>query len=651
MATTIEKTLEKFATGGQTNAYKVGLRTLYMATKPVKGFFKGAGRLVDKKHNMVWFEVTGNSPTELASRARGFAMGKANVFTGVVVKTTTWYSGGRLLDLNPGKGIRATPVPSSHPDLTNFPAAVAPKGSIGDLLKCQAHQRVDVVGFVVDVVIPNIKADKAEVWLKGDDDRTILVEMWGATFKKLCGQLQAYATVLQVDNARVVVKENGVVHLNAEFFSDTDKGGSWAFVDPAHERTAALLQLSHDSGHKISTAWTPSARSGMVRLAASSGDKLATCLSTLLTNSLAWDDDSAAATHSVDALPEMVEVAVFGVCMTQVNVASPVYTECRTCHTKIDDITSECKGAQSDKGCTTLPGDRVAFAPIRLNDFSGAYDDIMVQAKQLWQLAGLANVGELDELIEKSALPGLCHRGRFDVVIVANQKAKGKKKGAPKPGEVPACRFQVLRVVPRLLGEWNTKERPAVSNILRVEGASHGGQILPIRSPAHDVEETPAGIKFAHGPVFPQLVLTLGRTTTAPTMQDSGCGDLVEVTYSDVLPVATEQEGETAFAVEWMCERSRAEALAFDKGSPHLILGAVSLYDAKATILAEGIWPVGGDSGVQHFKAELAGVWKLLATNVHEHPAKRSAKHLITHTPSKRPCTEGPLLETPPGAN
>lgn len=665
----MEKTLDKFAPGRPTSSYKVMLKSMFFATKPVKNFFKGLGRLTDTNGNTVWFELTGSSQAEVAQRARCYIAGKVNVFTSMVLRSSLWHSGGRFVDLNPQHGVRATPVPTAHPQLAGFPkdSVVAPTSSIGGLLKCMTNQRVDVVGLVVQVDGSFNRATKLEVWLKGEDGKSVLLELWGATFQKLESQLQAYASVLQVDNARTVLKDNGTMHLSAEYFGDSEKGGAFAHVNPQHERAKNLRALSHDRGEQISSAWVPSARTGIVRLVPTKGDKFVTCLSTLSTCSLAWDEGDSTST-SADALPENLEVAIFGATLVDVMSRDPVYTECLHCHTKIDLITGACKGSLRDtRPCQTTPGAKKVFAPVRLSDFSLSYGGIMIEAEELCILAGKSTLEEVELTVSAAGVQGLCCRGRFDVLIGANKKDMNKQSltadGIP-------CKFQVLRAVPNTLGAWDTEERPAVPRILRNVGEAVSGQVLPIQSPKADLEATPAGVSFRHGVAFPRYILMLCCTKgeeQEPTIQDCGCGDIVEVSFGNVRPVPFQVEDESqatpvnlpeeeqfgfskvgeVMQLEFMCERSVAEALTFHTGGPHLVLASVLGLDGEeVTLMAENMWAV-TEEQQRNFQGELKGTWALLSGGVKQQQGKRSAKELTTPTPTKKKCTGGPLTASP----
>ena len=189
-----------------------------------------------------------------------------------------------------------------------------------------------------------------------------------------------------------------------------------------------------------------------------------------------------------------------------------------------------------------------------------------------------------------------------------------------------------------------TVERSLVTRILRTAGAADG-QILPIRAPQEDLEESPGGLKFKHGDAYPRAVLMLCSTSGQGVTEPAGFGDLVEVTFQAVHPVLAEAAGTPAApmcAVELMCERSRAEGLTFGAGVPHLVVGSISMTGQQATVYAENLWPMESESSRRHFEAELRAAWGLLGS-VELASSKRPAKDLITETPSKRACTGGPL--------
>ena len=163
------------------------------------------------------------------------------------------------------------------------------------------------------------------------------------------------------------------------------------------------------------------------------------------------------------------------------------------------------------------------------------------------------------------------------------------------------------------------------------------------------------------------LCRTGGEEEEAPTIQDIGSGGIVEVTCSNVRPVPFEVEDESqatpgklpeeelagsskvgeVMQLEFLCERSVAEALTFHTGGPHLVLASVEGLDGgQVTLMAENMWAVTEEER-RNFQGELKGVWALLSGGVKEQHGKRSANELTTPTPSKKFCTRGPLTASP----
>ena len=152
-----------------------------------------------------------------------------------------------------------------------------------------------------------------------------------------------------------------------------------------------------------------------------------------------------------------------------------------------------------------------------------------------------------------------------------------------------------------------------------------------------------------------------------PKIQDCGCGDIVEVSFANVMPVPFQVEGESqatpvklpeeeqlgsskvgeVMHLEFMCEKSVADALTFHTGGPHLVLASVLGLDGEeVTLMAENMWPV-TEEEQRNFQAELKGTWALLSGGVKQQQGKRSAKELTTPTPTKKKCTGGPLTASP----
>ena len=316
---------------------------------------------------------------------------------------------------------------------------------------------------------------------------------------------------------------------------------------------------------------------------------------------------------------------------------APVYTFCSECKTKINQQTQQCKRAASGGTCQTRPGGLAVFAPVRLSDFSGNYGDIMVGPKQLCRLAMLPDLEALERQVREHGVQSLCFQQRFDVVVGANQKDAPRARGSTVPTQVNAatCRFEILRAVASLAEAWGTADRPVVSRVLRARGDSPDGQVLPIRSIAGDLEDTPAGLKLRRGEAFPRSIVILCAANATVVSEPAGYADMLELTFSGVRPVLSNGEGDAAaFEVQLLCTRRRADELTFGDGVPHVVVGTASFPGGRATLQAENLWPA-NESTKTAFEYEIEHVWKLLGC-ISQEASKRPAKDLMIQTPSKR---------------
>ena len=76
---------------------------------------------------------------------------------------------------------------------------------------------------------------------------------------------------------------------------------------------------------------------------------------------------------------------------------------------------------------------------------------------------------------------------------------------------------------------------------------------------------------------------------------------------------------------------------------PRLVVGAMTCYDGHYTIVVENVFTLGGiDSAVAKFNADRKGVWGVLDSIVSQLEIRRSARELITETPSQKSCTLQP---------
>ena len=650
---TIEKPIDKWpVTDAPITRYHSRVKVLYFEAKKLKSFFKGMGRFVDISPGSptLWFEVSGNSLNEVVQRARNFSANKAGTARNLTIKPSQWHSGGKVVNMNPGpRGATFMPMAASHPDYGKFQQTAAPpRGMIKDLVDFSGGERVDAIGKITEIKRNSDKVVKVDVWIKGEDEQEVLVEMWGATFQQLLANAVRGTTILQVDNARVMAKENGTRHLSAEAFKDSALASSWAFLDPPHSRTVACQASSNAHGNRISSIWAPSNSSkALVRMCASNGLKFKTCMGTLRTCSLAWQDADPATT--ADALPESIEVAAQGVWLTEVSNQTPVYTECRLCHTKIDPGTGLCKKAD-DNHIPEASEEKVALSSVRLADSAGSYHDILARTDELCKLAGVADVDELERRVLAQGVQSLAFRGQFDVVLGANQVKHGPPQRLAKGGpDGPECKFEVLRVDAVMLEKWDTSSRPALGKILNCKSDPNTGHVLPLKCPVSDLVPTAAGVKFAHGTCFPQYVSILGWTKEAPSEQTMGEGDeaISEIVHAAVFPAECAADAEDAgirdakpFAVEVLCSLAEKNTCSMPGGKPYLIVGTPSCDAGAVTLQATAILDVTTvDDAISKFTAEREGWWDLLTKKIEQNARKRSAKELIMETPTKKKCS------------
>ena len=220
-------------------------------------------------------------------------------------------------------------------------------------------------------------------------------------------------------------------------------------------------------------------------------------------------------------------------------------------------------------------------------------------------------------------------RQRVDVRIGSNRVKKGST-----PSE---CDFQILtaRPLPTLTAPWGTADRPCVTRILQQTSDHDGGHILPIRSPAEDLEETPMGVKFKHASIVPQFVMFICVASDEPEVtRDEGTG-LCTVRHVKVLP-GPGSDVAGAFEVEGVCTLSETCFYNMADGGPRLVVGTAA---TPTKIVAERIFKLREDPGVAaQFHTEREACWDLLGRHVERIDAKRPGSALMDMTPSKKAC-------------
>jgi len=357
----------------------------------------------------------------------------------------------------------------------------------------------------------------------------------------------------------------------------------------------------------------------------------------------------------------------------------PLYSACALCSTKIDPATGLCKKA-GPAHVTTAQDQKVALTSVRIADASGSYADVLARTEAILTFAGVQTVNELEAVIQRRSADAITMQGRFDIVLGANQvrKALGKlrpsrqglgfagfgqhgKASDPQSQGDPECRFEVLRAERTLLDEWDTDDRPALAKVIESKSSPNTGNVFPVRCPVSDLIDTTGGVKVRDTTVFPSYIMVLGLVKQEPREQSIGEGEdaLVELVHETVYPreclpeelPAGFQPTAKAFSVEIICDPQgpAIQGARMPDEVPYLIVGRPQLDDqGNVTIMANNIFDLRNQrkaitikAAEERFKEEREGWWELLQHKVEQHEKKRSAKDLITNTPSKKRCMSG----------
>ena len=670
---TMQKPIAAFPPNRPAQGYAVRLKSMYFEVKQVHNFAKGVGRFLDHTGAPIWFELTGQTPQDVLTKGRLYLAGKAGTFTNVTVQSSRYYSGGRVINLNPKTQVRCAVLTGA--EASQMPSGpVAPNGSLNDVLHCNNGDRVDVLGLVVEQKAL-AATNKVEVWLKDEENgKSILVELWGDTFYKMSkashgasgedggtGLRWADPVVLQVENARVVKKESGLDHLTAEFFKDSQNGSAWAHFQPTHAKAQRLRSRSATVGERMSEVWAPSG--AVLRMQCSSQPLYKTCLRTLKTCSVTWAEgppstvgDGVAMEASTGApvsggrpLPAEMQVEVHGVWLTGVSNPDPVYTKCKHCRTKIDSQ-GNCKNYT--KHLTEPDSSKAALSSVSLGDFGAGMDDILADEQSLVALAGVRDVEELEQLVQQRTVAGMCFRVRCDVVLGANREKAAKPSLAKRgrPADAPNERnFSILKVTPLLMGALGTPQRPALKQVLSLVADHGAGAVLPVADLATGLAATLSSVKCELTGCAAECVMILGRAQREPTRAD--LGDMEEITHERVVSTVWVGDGDPApFRVEMLAPKEEEDvegaatnaAPMQEEDVDYLIVGRPQGSERQWTLMAENIFSCKDIPEVRGmFKKELESCRELLVSKTTSHAQKRPAKELITETPTKVRCVQG----------
>ena len=319
-------------------------------------------------------------------------------------------------------------------------------------------------------------AAKIHLWLKDESDDQLLVNVWGITLVDKARQVQR-GDVVQVDNVILTKSAGTSVSASAEDGGDSKHGFcAWLHTKPTGDRVERLKQLSTtDEGNKISDPWQGSLSKGTsLRQETNKGEAIVTCCST-----------AAACSAAASALP-LVEVALCGVWLTAVKGTEVAYLACKHCRTKIDPETGRCKKAVAEKPCVTEPEqEKTILATVTISDATGRLENLLVNGPALKELTDFNSEEELLQATDSYGTQCLCFRTRCDVRLgtaPARVQWRPPSSNASQPSATPAsqlsdgtdgpptqdCQFEIVHAIPRLVAQFDEKDRPCVKKIMRL---------------------------------------------------------------------------------------------------------------------------------------------------------------------------------------
>lgn len=204
------------------------------------------------------------------------------------------------------------------------------------------------------------------------------------------------------------------------------------------------------------------------------GEAIVTCCST-----------AAACSAAASALP-LVEVALCGVWLTAVKGTEVAYLACKHCRTKIDPETGRCKKAVAEKPCVTEPEqEKTILATVTISDATGRLENLLVNGPALKELTDFNSEEELLQATDSYGAQCLCFRTRCDVRLgtaPARVQWRPPSSKASQPSATPAsqlsdgtdgpptqgCQFEIVHAIPRLVAQFDEKDRPCVKKIMRL---------------------------------------------------------------------------------------------------------------------------------------------------------------------------------------
>ena len=288
----------------------------------------------------------------------------------------------------------------------------------------------------------------------------VLVEAWGHHFAK---QLRTYNSDNVLCFLNFAVKgDASQVSLTGEYAGESQRGSSVVLPVTSSAGIEAFAEVDVDGATEISIPWKPTSTQ-----MSADGPCFASYLASVRNSSLVFGDGDLrpVAPGSSDVwLPEPVRVWVDGVWLTDIRDAEVLYTPCSVCKKKVSEL-GECPNSACAGGAAET---RAVLTTVTLADATGCLYQVLIRTEEFLVFTGMQTVADLEACLTSEGHVSLPFRCRADVILGAQ---KATQHGNAQTLSPHVAAFEVLRVTPVLLAEWDTLQRPLPEYVFQVNEA------------------------------------------------------------------------------------------------------------------------------------------------------------------------------------
>ena len=224
----------------------------------------------------------------------------------------------------------------------------------------------------------------------------------------------------------------------------------------------AFAEVDVDGAIEISTPWKPTSTQ-----MSADGPCFASYLASVRNSSLVFGDGDLrpVVPGSSDVwLPEPVRVWVGGVWLTDIRDAEVLYIPCSVCKKKVSEL-GECPNSACAGGAAET---RAVLTTVTLADATGCLYQVLIRTEEFLVFTGMQTVADLEACLTSEGHVSLPFRCRADVILGAQ---KTTQHGNPQTLSPHVAAFEVLRVTPVLLAEWDTPQRPLPEYVFQINEA------------------------------------------------------------------------------------------------------------------------------------------------------------------------------------